>query len=90
MEKDLRRYYNQEVPFGQISKEIKINYEHLIQAGLSREYITDFSKMDTLVVITLKWDNKIRKREIKKEQEKVKAWLEARLGVKNLVIRNIE
>lgn len=90
LEKDLRRYYNQEVPFGQISKEIKINYEHLIQAGLSREYITDFSKMDTLVVITLKWDNKIRKREIKKEQEKVKAWLEARLGVKNLVIRNIE
>ncbi len=36
LEKDLRKYYNQEVPFDQISKEIKINYEHLVRAGFSR------------------------------------------------------
>ena len=90
LEKDLRKYYNQEVPFDQISKEIKINYEHLVRAGFSREYVTNFEKMDTLSVITLKWDKKIRKREAKKQQERVKKWLEARLGIKNLEIRNVE
>jgi uncharacterized hydrophobic protein (TIGR00271 family) len=89
LEKDLRRYYNQEIPFDQISKEIKINYEHLLSAGFSREYVTDFKKMDTLSVITLKWDKKIRKREVKKQQERVKRWLEARLGIRNLEIRNV-
>ena len=90
LEKDLRRYYNQEIPFDQISKEIHINYEHLIRAGFSREYITDFKRMDTLSVITLKWDKKIRKREIKRQQVKVKKWLEARLNIKNLEVRNVE
>ena len=90
LEKDLRKYYNQEVPFDQISKEIKINYEHLVRAGFSREYVTNFEKMDTLSVITLKWDNKIRKREVKKQQEKVKKWLETRLNIKNIEIRNVE
>jgi len=90
LEKDLRKYYNQEIPFDQISKEIKINYEHLLRAGFLREYITDFEKMDTLSVVTLKWDKKIRKKEIKKQQEKVKKWLETRLGIENLEIRNVE
>jgi hypothetical protein len=90
LEKDLRKYYNQEVPFDQISKEIKINYEHLVRAGFSREYVTNFEKMDTLSVITLKWDKKIRKREVKKQQEKVKKWLETRLNIKNIEIRNVE
>jgi len=90
LEKDLRRYYNQEIPFDQISREIKINYEHLVKAGFSREYITDFEKIDTLAVITLTWDKKIKKREVKKQQEKVKKWLEARLNIKNIEIRNVE
>jgi hypothetical protein len=90
LEKDLRRYYNQEIPFDQISREIKINYEHLVRAGFSREYVTNFEKMDTLSVITLTWDNKIKKREIKKQQEKVKKWLETRLNIENIEIRNVE
>ena len=90
LEKDLRKYYNQEIPFDQISKEIKINYEHLVKAGFSREYVTNFEKMDTMSVITLTWDKKIRKKEIKKQQEKVKKWLETRLNIKNIQIRNVE
>ena len=90
LEKDLRKYYNQEIPFDQISKEIRINYEHLLSVGYSREYVSDFKNIDTLSVITLKWDSKIRKRDISKQQERVKLWLETRLRIKNLQIRNIE
>jgi len=89
LEKDLRRYYNQEIQFEQISREIKINYENLKKVGFAREYITNFEKIDTLAVVTLEWDSKIRKSKIKLEEEKVKKWLEIRLKIKNIEIRRV-
>ncbi len=61
-----------------------------LEQAFPEEYVTNFEKMDTLSVITLKWDKKIRKREVKKQQEKVKKWLETRLNIKNIEIRNVE
>ena len=89
LEKDLRRYYNQEIQFEQISREIKINYENLKKVGFAREYITNFEKIDTLAVVTLEWDSKIRKSKIKLQEEKVKKWLEIRLKIKNIEIRRV-
>ncbi|MCF6297259.1 MAG: DUF389 domain-containing protein [Flavobacteriaceae bacterium] len=88
LEKDLRRYYNQEIQFGQISKEIKINYEHLKKIGFAREYITNFEKIDTLAVLTLQWNSKIRKKEIELQEGKMKKWLETRLNIKKIEIRS--
>ena len=90
LEKDLRKYYTQEIPFEQISREMRINYEHLVKMGFSREYVSNFEKIDTLSVITLTWDSKIRKRDKTVQQEKVKKWLEMRLNIKNIQIRNVE
>ena len=87
LEKTLRRYHNQEIRFEQISKEIKINHENLVKIGFAREYITNFEKIDTIAVVSLKWDSKIRNKQKKKQEEKVKKWLETRLNIKNIQIR---
>ncbi len=87
LEKDLRRYYANEVHFDRIIKEIQINYTDLQEIGYSREYVSNFEKMDTLNVISVRWKNKVSNRQKKQQEEKLKAWLRARLDIKNLEIR---
>ncbi len=89
LEKNLRRYYNQEIRFEQISKEVKINYKNLVKIGFAREYISNFEKIDTVAIVSLEWDSKIRKKQKKEEEKKVKKWLEIRLNIKNIEIRTI-
>ena len=88
LEKDLRRYYANEVHFDRIIKEIKINYADLQEIGYSREYVSNFEKMDTLNVISVRWKNKVSNRQRKQQEEKLKAWLQTRLDIKNLEIRH--
>jgi uncharacterized hydrophobic protein (TIGR00271 family) len=87
LEKDLRRYYANEVHFDRIIKEIQINYADLQEIGYSREYVSNFEKMDTLNVISVTWKNKVSNRQRKIQEEKLKEWLQARLDIKNLEIR---
>ena len=90
LEKDLRRYYANEVHFDRIIKEIQINYADLEQIGYYREYISNFEKMDTLNIISVRWKNKVSNRQKKQQEEKLKAWLQARLNIKNLEIRQLK
>jgi uncharacterized hydrophobic protein (TIGR00271 family) len=87
LEEDLRRYYANEVHFDRIIKEIQINYADLQEVGYSREYVSNFEKMDTLNIISVRWKNKVSNRQKKQQEEKLKAWLQARLNIKNLEIR---
>lgn len=88
LEKDLRRYYANEVHFDRIVKEIQINYEDLQEIGYSREYVTNFEKMDTLDIISVRWKNKVTNRQRKQQEAKLKEWLQTRLNIKNLQVRN--
>jgi len=90
LEKDLRRYYANEVHFDRIIKEIQINYADLEQIGYYREYISNFEKMDTLNIISVRWKNKVSNRQKKQQEEKLKEWLQTRLNIKNLEIRQLK
>jgi hypothetical protein len=87
LEKDLRSYYTNEVHFDRVVKEIQINYAELEKVGFAREYITNFEKMDTLNIITVKWKKNVSNRQKKDQEEKLKAWLQTRLNLKKLEIR---
>lgn len=89
LEKSLRKYYDNEIQFEDISKEIKINYENLESISFAREYITNFEKIDTLSVISVKWDKNINIREREKQQEKLEKWLTTRLHLKNVKMRSL-
>ncbi len=89
LEKDLRRYYANEVHFDRILKEIQINYDDLQSISFAREYRSDFEKMDTINIVSVKWKNKVRNKNKKDQEKKLKEWLEQRLKVKNIEIRNM-
>ena len=86
----MRRYYANEVHFDRIIKEIQINYADLEQIGYYREYISNFEKMDTLNIISVRWRKKVSNRQKKQQEEKLKEWLQTRLNIKNLEIRQLK
>ena len=89
LEKDLRRYYSNEVRFDRILKEIQINYDDLKSISFAREYRSDFEKMDTINIVSVQWKNKVRNKNRRDQEKKLKEWLEQRLNIKNIEIRNM-
>ncbi|RUA09282.1 MAG: hypothetical protein DSY82_06115 [Flavobacteriia bacterium] len=90
LENDLRKYYKNEIPVNSISKEIKINYEHIKRINFAEEFSTNFKKVDTTYYIGVQWDKKIAEKEKRNQEKKLKKWLKTRLFIKNLVVREVE
>lgn len=89
LEQALRRYYDNEVLFDRVVKEIGINYSDLTKVSFAREYVSDFEKIDTLNVISVSWKGGVSKRQRKDQEEKLKAWMETRLKLKNIEVREV-
>ncbi len=89
LEQALRRYYDNEVLFDRVVKEIGINYSDLKKVSYAREYVSDFEKVDTLNVISVSWKGGVSKRQKKIQEEKLKAWMETRLKIKNIEVREV-
>ena len=89
LEQTLRRYYDNEVLFDRVVKEIGINYSDLKNVRFAREYVSDFEKIDTLNVISVSWKGGVSKRQKKIQEEKLKAWMETRLKIKNIEVREV-
>lgn len=89
LERDLRRYYKNEIVFDQISKEIRINYEGLKRISFAREFLTNFKKIDTIAVISVQWKLKVKPKEKRRQEVKLKKWLETRLNIQNIELREL-
>ncbi len=77
LEKELSRFYDAKIPFQQISKEAKINYDGLQSLGYSNLIKTNFKSVDTILVFKAKWYDSIPKD--KRTNDKLKKWLQTRL-----------
>ena len=89
LEKNLRRYYDNEVLFDRVVKEIKINYNDLKSVSFAREYVSDFEKIDTSNVITVQWKALVNKRQRRIQEEKLQRWMQERLKLKNIEVREL-
>jgi len=90
LEKDLRKYYDNDILFNQVIKEIRINYDDLKQISFAREYVTNFKKVDTVSIISVKWKSKVKKRDQIDQEKKLKKWMETRLRIKKIEIRQLQ
>ena len=68
-----------QIPFSEISKEAKTNYENLVSMGFSYTIITDFNKLDTIPVFEVKWTDNTPKSKIESDSKKLNEWLKLRL-----------
>ena len=90
LEKDLRRYYSNDIRFDLILGEIRINYEDLSSISFAREYRSDFEKMDTLNIITVKWKDNVKKKSQSEQEERLRKWLEQRLQIDSIAVRRVQ
>ena len=89
LEKNLRRYYDNEVLFDRVVQEIKINYSGLKQVSFARELVSDFEKIDTSNVITVRWKALVNKRQRRAQETKLKEWMQVRLKLNNIEVREL-
>ncbi|WP_224483820.1 DUF389 domain-containing protein [Robertkochia aurantiaca] len=74
----LRRYAYNDVPFEDISQEIKINFDRISELGFANEIVTNFAKTDTIPVFFVKWKGNVSNKQKKADMEKLAAWLKVR------------
>lgn len=89
LERDLRRYYDKEVLFEMVIKEIGINYSDLKRVSFAQELLSNFKKTDTVNIISVKWKAKVSNREQRIQEKKLKEWMETRLKLKKIEIRQL-
>lgn len=76
------------VPFKQLSQEMKINYEGLESFGYSNKIMTNFDKIDTLPVVTLGWKKNVSRAQRNKETKKIEKWLTLKMKLDTLVVES--
>jgi len=84
LENQLSKYYNTQIPFLQVSKEAKVNYNGLSHLSYAKQLQTNFNKVDTITVFNTKWYDSITNTSQQKIQ--LKNWLKIRLKLDTLVV----
>ena len=77
-----------QIPFEEILKEVKINYESLEQFSYSNKITSNFKTIDTVKVFNVKWiDSLTTNAKISKDEERLAKFLKERLDLDSLIVR---
>jgi uncharacterized hydrophobic protein (TIGR00271 family) len=86
----LSKFERNHIAFDELTKEVKINYENIEKFAYSDVLNSDFSKIDTLSVFTVKWIDSLTKEDArKKDKEKLEKWLKLKLKLDTLVVERV-
>ena len=78
------------IPFEELTKEVKINYETIDKFSYSSVITSNFTKLDTLSVFEVKWIDSLSKESTRaKDKEKLEKWLKLKLDLDTLVVKRI-
>ena len=84
----LSKFEKDFIPFEELSKEVKINYENVEQFSYANVINSNFSKLDTLSVFTVKWNDSLTTPESRiKDKKKLESWLKLKLKLDTLVVQ---
>ncbi len=83
----LAKYEALQIPFVNLSKEVKINYENIEKLSYSSVISSNFKKIDTIAVFTAKWKESTGDNEIAKEKDRLYRWLKQKYSLDTLVVK---
>ena len=86
LESELSKFYEDQVPFKTISEESKINYDGIEEMSYYRQIKTDFNKIDSLNVFSVKWKKDLDNKDLMNQEQKLNLWLKKRLELDNLKV----
>jgi len=90
LENKINKLKSHQIPFNQISKEAKINYQNLESLSYYKRIKTNFSSIDTLVVFEAKWKDSLSNISTKNELFKLRLWLKTRLKIDSIQVVRIK
>lgn len=85
LENALTKFYSSQIALDKIGVEVKINYPDVTKITFTNKITSNFKKIDTIPIISVKWDNNAES--VNQQQKKLADWLQARLEMKNLQVR---
>ena len=75
----LQKLEKMQIPFDELTKEVKINYNEIESISFSNVINSNFKKLDTLSVFLVKWnDSIISNNEIPEKQKQLEEWLKVK------------
>lgn len=86
LENQIDIYFKNQIPFAQISKEAKINYQDLKTLSFYKRVTTDFNKTDTLVVFETVWADSIEETQKEQNIARLNLWIKTRLNLDTLQV----
>ena len=84
LESEISKYYKEQIPFTQISKEAQVLFNGLAQIGYAKFVTTNFKTSDTISVFDTKWHDSIPNTNLQEIQ--LNKWLKTRLKLDTLVV----
>jgi len=84
LESEISKYYKEQIPFTQVSKEAQVLFNGLAQIGYAKFVTTNFKTSDTLSVFDTKWHDSIPNTNLQEIQ--LEKWLKTRLKLDTLVV----
>jgi hypothetical protein len=83
----LLKFEESQIPFAAISQEAKILYGDLIQLRYASTLISNFEKVDTLIVFETQWAAEVKSKQIEAQKQQLYQWLKYKLEADTLVVR---
>ncbi len=85
--KKLSKYEALQIPFVELSKEVKINYETIEDLSYASVISSNFKRIDTIAVFTAKWNSSVTEEEIAKQKDKLHRWLKQKYSLDTLIVK---
>lgn len=90
LQKQLYLSEKSKIPFDQIANEIKINYNDVSEVAYSKLLKTNFTQIDTIPLIYLKWKPNVNQNQILSQEQKIQKWLRLKLNNEKLIISKLK
>ncbi|OMP30986.1 DUF389 domain-containing protein [Mangrovimonas sp. DI 80] len=85
--KKLNKLEKNLIPFEELTKEVKINYEDVDRISYSNVITSNFKKIDTLSVFMVDWNDKLKGKDIPERQKRLEEWLKVKYNLDSLVVK---
>lgn len=92
LEDELRkkeRYERNQIPLDKFSEELSINYNNIEKFAYSNVVSTDFNKIDTLSVFSIKWKSGVSADEVNIQTRNLERWIKYKYKLDSVVVNRM-
>lgn len=92
LEDELRkkeRYERNQIPLDKFAEEVSINYNNIERIAFSNFISTDFKKIDTIGVLSVKWKSNVSSDDIFIQRKNLERWLKHKYKLDSVVVKSM-